>query len=279
MTESRVFVLTGCASGIGRQLAADLHEQGARIVATDVNQEALERARDQFFHDPTRVEVLRLDVREAEAWEKILDRAEERFGHVDVLCNVAGYLSSRWAHEMSLAEVGLTIDVNVKGVIFGTNAAARRMVKRGSGQIVNIASIAGLTPVPGLAVYSASKHAVRAFSLSVSQELSRYGVHVTVICPGPVDTPMLDEQLPRDEAALTFSAGRSLTPSEVSRATIERALVHKPLELILPVPGSAQGALAKVVGALPELASWVSPLLMRRGRRRQDRLRRQTREG
>src|SRR6185436_6881000 len=116
-------------------------------VATDLNEEALRDWASTHWTDKDRIEVQRLDVREAEAWEKVLDITRERFGHVDIVCNVAGMLVARWAHEMTLAEVGLTIDVNVKGVIFGSNAAARRMIEQGHGHIVNIASVAGIVPV------------------------------------------------------------------------------------------------------------------------------------
>jgi 3-oxoacyl-[acyl-carrier protein] reductase len=273
VSESKVVVLTGCASGIGRQLATDLYDQGHHVVATDLNEAPLRDWASTHWTDTERIEVQRLDVREAEAWESVLDKTRERFGKIDVVCNVAGMLVARWAHEMSLAEVGLTIDVNVKGVIFGSNAAARRMIEQGFGHIVNIASVAGIVAVPGLAVYSASKHAVRAFSLSISQELKRHGVYVTVVCPGPVATPMLDIQLPREEAALTFSAGRALTPEQVSKAIIEKAIGLRPLELVVPVPGSGQGQLVRLLGAFPELSTWLAPVLRRRGKRAQERMR------
>jgi len=273
--ESRVMVLTGCASGIGRQLATDLYRLGHRIVATDLNEDGMREWGRTHWPDSDRIEILKLDVREAESWERVLDRAFERFGRVDVLLNVAGLLVSRWAHEMSLAEVGLTVDVNVKGVMFGTNAATRRMIAQGGGHVVNMASIAGITPVPGLAVYSATKHAVRGFSLSVAEELKRHGVFVTVVCPGPVDTPMLDQQLPFDEAALAFSGPRALTAEEVASAIIGRALVHRPMELVITVPGSGQRPMAKLAGALPELATWLRPMLTRKGKRQQKALRRQ----
>lgn len=266
-------LLTGAGSGIGRQLARDLIRLGHRVVATDVNEAALEALAAAQASAGDRFVPLRLDVREAESWESVLDATQDRFGRVDVLFNVAGHLVARWAHEMSLADVGLTIDVNVKGVMFGTNATARRMIAQGSGHIVNVASVAGLVPVPGLAVYSASKHAVRAFSLATAHELQRHGVYVTVVCPGPVDTPMLEAQLPHEEAALTFSASRALAPEEVTRAIVERALVHRPLELVVGVPGSGQATLAKLVGAVPDLATWVRPWLTKIGRRRQTRLR------
>jgi 3-oxoacyl-[acyl-carrier protein] reductase len=268
-------MITGAASGIGRQLARDLQRRGHRLIATDIDAERLREAAHSDFPDETRTLCERLDVREGESWTALIEQAIEKFGRLDVLLNVAGYLVPRWAHEMTLAEVGLTIDVNVKGVIFGTNAAARRMIQQGSGHIVNVASLAGLVAVPGLAVYSASKHAVRAFSLAVSQELKPHGVYVTVVCPGAVATPMLDAQLEHEEAALTFSAPRALTLEEleeVSTAILERALTNKPLELTVTVPGSGQGVMARIAGAFPEVSSLARPIMTRIGKRNQRRM-------
>lgn len=272
MNESRVMMVTGAASGIGRQLARDLSRRGHSIIATDVDPERLKDASRTDFPDEDRVLCERLDVREGDSWTALIERAIERFGRLDVLLNVAGHLVPRWAHEMSLAEVGLTIDVNVKGVIFGTNAAARRMIAQGGGHIVNVASIAGLVAVPGLAVYSASKHAVRAFSLAVSQELKPHGVYVTVVCPGAVATPMLDAQLHHEEAALTFSAPRALSAEEVSEAIIDRALTNRPIELLVTVPGSGQGMMARIAGAFPELSTLARPIMTRIGKRNQRRM-------
>jgi 3-oxoacyl-[acyl-carrier protein] reductase len=265
-------MITGAASGIGRRLARDLAQKGHKLVVTDVDVERLRAAAREDFPNEERTLCERLDVREGESWTALIERAVEKFGRLDVLLNVAGHLVPRWAHEMTLAEVGLTIDVNVKGVIFGTNAAARRMIQQGSGHIVNVASIAGLVAVPGLAVYSASKHAVRAFSVAASQELRPHGVYVTVVNPGPVATPMLDAQLEHEEAALTFSAPRPLTAEEVSTAILERALTNKPLELTVTVPGSGQGVMARIAGAFPEVSSLARPIMTRIGKRNQRRM-------
>jgi 3-oxoacyl-[acyl-carrier protein] reductase len=241
--------------------------RGHRVLATDVNVEGL----SQWKGDA--VETMHLDVREASRWEECIQRASERFGGLDVLCNVAGHLVAKWGHDMTAADVGLTIDVNVKGVMFGTNAAARYMIERGKGHIINVASIAGLVPVPGLAAYSASKHAVRAYSLACAQELKPHGVYVTAVCPGPVDTPMLDAQVDHEEAVLTFSAPRALSASEVVAAIVDRALPLKPLELLVTVPRSGQAPMARLIGALPELGTWVRPIITRIGRHNQARAR------
>src|SRR5690606_20076022 len=115
-------------------------------------------------------------------------------GSLDLLLNVAGVLRPGHVHVLSAGEIDLHLDVNAKGVMYGTQAAAREMVRHGGGQIINIASMAALAPIPGIALYSASKFAVRAFSLAVAYELAPHNVRVSVICPDAVSTPMLDLQ-------------------------------------------------------------------------------------
>src|SRR5205085_5137897 len=130
------------------------------------------------------------------------------YGRVDVLMNVAGYLLPGYIHETSADQIERHMDINAKGLMLGTQAAARVMVRQGQGHIINIASMAALAPVPGLCCYSASKYAVRAFSLAVAQELRPHGVYVTAVCPDAVQTPMLDLQVDYQEAAMTFSGRR-----------------------------------------------------------------------
>src|SRR6185312_10142222 len=194
-----------------------------------------------------------------------------RFGQIDVFLNVAGVLAVGWATETSEEVVDRTVDINVKGVVHATNAALRHMVPRRAGHIVNIASVAGLVPVPGLALYSATKHAVRAYTLAVAQEVREHGVHVTVVCPTLVRTPMFDAQVGREEANFVFSGPRALTADEVSAAILERVLPKKPLEAVLDVPFSGQGLVAKIGNALPGLAMVTGDLVARLGRRGQAR--------
>ncbi|MBK7585721.1 MAG: hypothetical protein IPI67_36730 [Myxococcales bacterium] len=97
---------------------------------------------------------------------------------------------------------------------------------------------------------------------------------VTTVCPGAVATPMLDVQLPRSEAALTFSGARALTAEEVSTVILERALTGRPLELLIPAPGSGQRMFSKLVGAFPTLGSKMLPWMTRLGRRHQRRMQR-----
>lgn len=260
---ARRILVTGCGSGIGRDLAGVLLGAGHQVLATDLDEAALAEAARGWPSE--RLECRRLDVTDPLAWEAAVAAARQRFGGLDVLVNVAGVLVPGWAHEISDAAVDLHLDVNVKGVVHGVRAVVPAMIARGQGHIVNVASLAALAPVSGLALYSASKYAVRGYSLSVALELGRHGIAVTVVCPDAVQTPMLDLQRKVDAAAMTFSGPRVLTVREVSEA-IERSLDERPLELLLP---ASRGWLAKLADLLPSSGRALEPLLRWQGRRKQ----------
>jgi 3-oxoacyl-[acyl-carrier protein] reductase len=260
------FLVTGSASGIGRNLADALVRGGARVIATDLDEASLREHAHAESWPRDRVLTHRLDVSQPEHWDAVVRTGFETFGSIDVLINVAGYLRPGWVHRLDLRDVHLHIDVNFKGVVFGTRAVAAGMVERKRGHIINVASLAALAPVPGIAVYSATKYAVRGFSLAAAQELRPHGVKVTVICPDAVRTPMLELQRDYEEAAMTFSGPRVLEASEVTDAILGRVLRHAPLEVFLP---ASRGWLARVADTFPSTAFTLGPLLRRRGRKRQ----------
>lgn len=267
MSDIKYFFITGCASGIAKHLTAVLLRQGHRVFATDVNLAALEQAARDNAWPEDRVRLRALDVRDADAWEAVFGAAVEEFGHIDVCMNIAGLLLAAWVTDQPINEVHSQIDVNVKGVVFGTRAAARHMVLRGKGHIINIASIAGLTPVPGMAVYAATKYAVRAYSLSANMELRKKGVYVTAICPASVQTPMLDGQLHNDAADLFYSGYRMLTVEEIEHAILHRAMRRRPpYEVHVP---RLKTKLAKFVDIFPAVGPIFAPLYQWSGRRRQ----------
>ena len=131
--------------------------------------------------------------------------------------------------------------------------------------------MAGLAPIPGIAPYTASKFAVRGFTLAVAHELRDSGVSVTCVCPDATDTPMLDAQMEHAAAAMTFSAKRFLTVEEVGRVIFEKVLPRRPLEVMIP---RHRGWLAKLTSLLPTTAKWLIPSLTRTGLARQEEFRR-----
>ena len=262
----QVFLLTGCASGIGAFLARRLIEKGHQVVCTDVNQPGMQRWLSTCEGAPERSLCRLLDVRKPRAWDEVMEQAIEAFGQVDVVMNIAGFLRPGYAGGVTDEDVDLHLDINVKGVIYGTRAAAHHMSQRGCGHIINIGSLASLTPVPGLGLYAASKFAVRGYSLSVAEDLRPHGIAVSVVLLDAVKTPMLDLQADYEEAALTFSGPRPLTLEEVEHLIMDDVLIKRPLEVTLP---RSRGMIARVAGVAPELTKVLGPLLTRLGRRAQ----------
>jgi 3-oxoacyl-[acyl-carrier protein] reductase len=267
-------LVTGAASGIGKAIALELVRRGASVMATDIDERGLRAlACEGGWEREGCGRTIPLDVRDPDAWERAITATREAFGKIDLLIHCAGVLVPVDGHRTPAAEIHRVIDVNVKGAIFGANAAARVMVSRRSGHIVVIASIAGIVPVPGISVYSASKHAARAYAIALAQELRPYGVYVTAVCPGVVATPMMDAQLESEAAVWTFSGPRPLEVDEVVGVVIDRVLVRRPMEVVVDVPWTGQGLFAKVVNLVPDLGAKVAATLARRGREQQRRLR------
>jgi 3-oxoacyl-[acyl-carrier protein] reductase len=263
---SRTFLLTGAASGIGRHLAGVLSAQD-NVLATDVNATALAAAASADGWNAARVRTHTLDVRSRTDWEAALQAALSAFGRVDVLLNVAGYLKPGDVWQLDGADIDRHFDINVKGLAQGTVVLGRYFVSQKAGHIVNIGSLASLAAAPGLALYSASKFAVRGFSIASAQELAPHGVAVSLMMPDAVKTPMLDLQVDYPQAALTFSGSRALTVEDISKVLVETVLPQRPLEVTIPL---GRGVLARFADALPAVAMKIGPMLSKRGLAQQE---------
>lgn len=268
--KDRVFLITGCASGIGKHMAGVVARAGGRALMTDFDADGLARTFDALGDTQGRIRIRVLDVRSAEAWEGAVHDAVESFGRLDVLLNIAGISHSAYIHEAAVERIALHLDVNLKGVMLGTRFAAEVMVQQGAGHIVNIASLAGLCPVPGMSLYSASKFGVRGFGLAIADELKPKGVFVSTLCPDAVATPMLDHEALEPEAVLSFSGNRILTVQDIERAILVDALERKKVEVIVP---RSMAPLARLVCALPSLTMPLLPLFRARGLKNQARYR------
>lgn len=260
------YFMTGCASGIGRHVAGLLLERGDRVYATDVHLDALKKCATDDRWPGERLRCDLLDVRNYEDWNVVFARAVDAFGRIDVCMNIAGVMLSGWAHEQPAHEVDLQIDVNTKGVIWGTQAAARHMIEKGGGHIVNISSMAGIGSIPGIAVYTASKHAVRGFSLAAAFELKKYGIAVTAVCPDAIKTPLLEQSARHEAGAVVFSGSRLLTLEEVGRIILDRVLVRRELEVTIP---RGRGLLARLGNLFPWASHGLLTSLQKIGRAHQ----------
>ena len=206
----RVAIVTGGASGIGRALAGALTARGDTVIVVDVaGARAKVAAEELTERGPGIAVAAELDVRDPAAVETLVGAAYDDYGRLDLMVNNAGIAVGGSVDELTLEHWNRTIDVNLRGVVHGVHAAYPRMKERRSGQILNTASLAGLTEPPMMAPYVATKHAVVGLTLSLRAEAARHGVKVSVLCPGFVDTPLLDRvnpDLPQTEAGRSARA-------------------------------------------------------------------------
>jgi NADP-dependent 3-hydroxy acid dehydrogenase YdfG len=213
----KVVLITGASSGIGAGIARELGKAGAKLVLgarrTDRLQALAEEIRSQGGEALTR----RLDVTERTDVSAFAETAREAFGRVDVIVNNAGVMPLSLMSSLQVDEWDRMVDVNIKGVLYGIAAVLPEMRARGSGHIINIASIGALTVSPTAAVYCATKFAVRAISDGLRQENDR--IRVTCIHPGVVESELADTITDPTAAELmrTYRA-IALKPDAIARA-------------------------------------------------------------
>ena len=260
--EGRVVVVTGAAGGIGRALAVLLAKQGARLVLADIRPDGLEELRASLSAGTGRALILEHDVTRPGSWENLIARALETFGRIDVLINNAGIVQPAMAWAAEPADISRQISVNLAGTILGCRAVLPLMRERDSGRIVNVASLGGIVPMPGEAVYCASKFGIRGYSLSLAAELHGTGVKVAFVCPDSVDTPQLAHELRHDEAVMSF-LGEALSPERVA-GRILRAASGKKVEVLVP---AGRGVICRIAMANPRVYLRLWPVLRKAGLR------------
>ena len=239
-----VAVVTGAAGGLGQVLVARLDRAGYDVVGVDL-------------HGTDRV----LDVTDPAACRALAEELRPR-----VWVNNAGVLGAGDAATQPDEVIERVVRVNLLGVIHGTRAAVASMRSRGGGHVVTIASLASWIPVPGEAVYAATKAGVLSFTLGLQAELTAAGVRdvlLTAVCPDGMLTPMLSDVLEEDGLALSFSAPRLVEPVEVADRVVE--VLERP-RLVSSVP-RWRGAQVRLMAGVPDLALRAAPLFTRTGLR------------
>ena len=215
--KDKVVLITGASSGIGEAAAHLLAEQGAKIVVGARRVERLEKLVADITAKGGTARHKAVDVTKRAEVEAFADFAREAFGRVDVIVNNSGVMPLAPMAALKIDEWERMIDVNIRGVLYGVAAVLPEMKARGSGQIVNVASIAAHLVMPTAAVYCATKHAVWAISEGLRQE--NPDIRVTTISPGVVATELGDDI--SDAATRDMLAGlrnTALTPDAIARA-------------------------------------------------------------
>jgi NAD(P)-dependent dehydrogenase (short-subunit alcohol dehydrogenase family) len=213
----KVIAITGGARGIGLATATVLHHLGATVAIGDIDRSAVKEAGSRLDLKVAR----RLDVTDRRSFTDFLDTVEDQLGPVDVLVNNAGVVAVGPAVDEPDAVTQRVLDVNIYGVILGTKLAAKRMLPRGHGHIINIASVGSVLPVEGIATYCATKHAVLGYTDAVRMENRGSGVRFSAILPILVNTDMI--------AGVGHVKGfENLEPNDVARAVAKVIVKPKP---------------------------------------------------
>jgi NAD(P)-dependent dehydrogenase (short-subunit alcohol dehydrogenase family) len=240
----KVVAITGGARGIGKATAEALVRRGARVAIGDLDLALAEQTATGLGGGSV---ALALDVSDRGSFEAFLDEAERQLGPIDVIVNNAGIMPTTPFVEESEDSFRRQIEINLIGVINGTQLAMRRMMPRNSGHIVNIASQAGKTGVPGIATYSATKHAVVGLSESIRAELRGSDIEVSCVMPTVVNTELT--------AGVGQKWVKPVEASDVAEAIAEALEVPR-FDVFVP---KANGALLRAAALIPRpAAEWVS---------------------
>ncbi|HXX01251.1 MAG TPA: SDR family oxidoreductase [Candidatus Acidoferrales bacterium] len=195
MTDSiagKVVVITGASSGLGAAAARMLAKEGAAVVLAARRRDRIQRLADEIIAGGGESFAMETNVTAYEQVKALIDASVRKYGRVDVVINNAGIMPLAPIERLKIDEWDSMIDVNLKGVLYGVAAALPYMKVQKSGHFVFVSSVAGHKVAPGMAVYAATKHGVRALAEGVRQEVKQYNIRTTVISPGAVRTELLD---------------------------------------------------------------------------------------
>jgi NAD(P)-dependent dehydrogenase (short-subunit alcohol dehydrogenase family) len=188
--EGQACVVTGAGSGIGKAIAERLAEEGGRVLCVDLNAQAASDVAASIRSSGGTAEAFTADVSDSAQVDAFITKCVDQFGAINVLVNNAGVNIPGVLHEVTNEVIDKTLNVNVKGAIYGCRAAIPHMLRQGGGSIVNISSVNGLVSEPFLSVYSASKGAIVMLTRGVALDYAKRGIRCNAICPGWVDTPI-----------------------------------------------------------------------------------------
>ncbi|HVH17111.1 MAG TPA: SDR family oxidoreductase [Myxococcota bacterium] len=198
----RVAVVTGAASGIGRAAAEVLASAGARVVLGDMDHAGAEDAASAIRSAGGEARALRVDVSQRKEVDALVAHAVDAWGRLDVCCNVAGIPADGPLEALSEAEFDRVVAVNVKGTLFGCQAAVRAMAPRKSGSIINVSSAAIDLAVPNYGLYALTKSAVAQITQTLATEVGAHGIRVNALAPGATLTKFTERHLRREDGQI-----------------------------------------------------------------------------
>ncbi len=257
----KVAVVTGGASGIGEAIASELSLSGSIVVIADINIGEAQRIAEALSRAGGRVFALRMDVTDKASVQFVLDSVIKSYGQLDIMINNAGIVVISEMEDTLEEDWDRLIDINLKGVVFGMQAAYKIMKQQGGGQILNTSSSSGLSPTPLFTAYSSVKHAVVGLSTATRIEAAPHHIKVNALCPGVVNTPVAtgrNTSRGMDLEILSGGLPMMLSPKRVAKAALKgmkknKAIIPVGMDSYLPywanrfVPGVYDFVLAKGV--------------------------------
>lgn len=230
--DNKVAVITGAASGIGRETALLFAREGARVAVVDVNESAAEEVAGLLTGSGAQAYARGIDVCVSDSCKFMMEDISDAFGGIDILVNNAGMPMPKDLDQLSEADWDRTMAVNLKSVFLCTKFAVPHLKSRGGGAIVNTSSVTALTGSRGQSAYCVSKAGIVSFTQCMALELAPFSIRVNCICPGFTDTPMLrtfladwfPDQEERDRTIQITEAKAVLnrygTPMEMAKAIL-----------------------------------------------------------
>lgn len=220
--QHRIAVVTGAGSGIGQATAHALAAEGATVIVADINVESGQATANAIRDKGGKADFFKLDVTNEASVEQFATDVQAKYGSVDVIVNGAGWGQTRPFWEGTSDFWDKLVTLNFVGPMRLVKALLPKMMERGSGKIVNIASDAGRVGSLGETVYSGAKGGLIAFTKSLAREMARYNINVNCVCPGPTETPLLmavpEKHLEAFKKAIPFR--RFGKPSEIADAVV-----------------------------------------------------------
>jgi short-subunit dehydrogenase len=270
--KGKTVIITGGSEGVGAATARRFARAGANLVLVARGKKNLEVIADEL-RPITAVRVCAMDVCDEDACVNLFKKAAFDFEQVHYLINNAGFHARGPVFSQTPEDLARMVDVNLKAPILLTRIALGYIKEAGGGAIINVASLAGRTPVPNAATYSATKFGLRAFTFALAEEMAGGNIKIATVSPGPIDTGFIMDNIDR-VADITFSQPMS-TADEVAEVIMNLCLNDKRERSMPPV----SGLLTTLAYLFPWLGRLLQPLLIRRGRRVKRELRAKMRAG
>lgn len=268
--KNRQVLVTGAASGIGRETALAFASQGAVLWLSDLNQKGLDEVAQQIQHQGGHAQTLIMDVADADAVWAAAEQVHAQIDALDILVNNAGIGSAGRFLDASLETWKKVMDVNLMGVVHGCQAFLPAMVQRGQGgHVVNTASAAAFLAAPDMPVYAASKFAVLGLSESLRADMAQHKIGVSAICPGIINTDIVRTTIMEgamgegdvQDKVVAFYQKRNYTPAQVAQAVLKAVRRNVAVQPVSPEAWGMYWAKRLVPGLLGQLSRRELPFL------------------